>query len=204
MNGNSTRERILQIALHLFAQSGYEAVSVSDIAAQLGITKGALYRHYASKRDIFNSIVSRMAQMDAEQARECALPDGLAAEMPNAYRQASLAQLFAFCRVQFKYWTQAPFPADFRRMLTLEQYRSAEMNRLYQQYLGAGPLDYTAELLRAQGFTDVRQRALSLYAPMFFAYTLYDAENGAEAANALMEAHFSRLEAAWTTDERKC
>ena len=147
MNGNSTRERILQIALHLFAQSGYEAVSVSDIAAQLGITKGALYRHYASKRDIFNSIVSRMAQMDAEQARACALPEGLAAEMPNAYRQASLAQLFAFCRVQFKYWTQAPFPADFRRMLTLEQYRSAEMNRLYQQYLGAGPLDYTADNL---------------------------------------------------------
>ena len=60
------------------------------------------------------------------------------------------------------------------------------------------------ELLRAQGFADARQRALALYAPMFFAYTLYDAENGAEAANALMEAHFSRLEAAWTTDERKC
>ena len=51
-----TKERILLTALELFSENGYEAVSVSDIAAELGITKGALYRHYRSKRDIFESI----------------------------------------------------------------------------------------------------------------------------------------------------
>lgn len=40
-----TKERILQTALQLFAQSGYEAVSVQDIASRLSMTKGALYRH---------------------------------------------------------------------------------------------------------------------------------------------------------------
>ena len=34
------------------------------------MTKGALYRHYKSKRDIFDSIVKRMEQQDSEQARE--------------------------------------------------------------------------------------------------------------------------------------
>ena len=51
------KEEILIVALHLFARDGYEAVSVSQIAGALGITKGALYRHFKSKRDIFDRIV---------------------------------------------------------------------------------------------------------------------------------------------------
>ena len=45
----STKEDIMAVALHLFAQNGYEAVSVSQIAGALGMTKGALYRHYENK-----------------------------------------------------------------------------------------------------------------------------------------------------------
>lgn len=63
-----TKERILQTALRLFAEDGYEAVSVSTIAGELGMTKGALYKHYKNKQDIFDSIVARMEQRDAEQA----------------------------------------------------------------------------------------------------------------------------------------
>ena len=58
----TTKEDILIVALHLFARDGYEAVSVSQIAGELGMTKGALYRHYESKRDIFEHIVKRMEQ----------------------------------------------------------------------------------------------------------------------------------------------
>ena len=42
----NTKENILQVALTLFARDGYEAVSVSMIAGELGMTKGALYKHY--------------------------------------------------------------------------------------------------------------------------------------------------------------
>lgn len=56
----STKEEIMTVALHLFAKNGYEAVSVSQIAGVLGMTKGALYRHYENKRDIFLHIVKRM------------------------------------------------------------------------------------------------------------------------------------------------
>ena len=58
------KEEILIVALHLFARDGYEAVSVSQIAGELDMTKGALYRHYKSKRDIFDCIVQRMEQQD--------------------------------------------------------------------------------------------------------------------------------------------
>ncbi len=48
------------MALHLFARDGYEAVSVSQIAGELAMTKGALYRHYQSKRDILECLPSGM------------------------------------------------------------------------------------------------------------------------------------------------
>ena len=65
-----TKERILETALELFARSGYMGTSMSDIAGQLGITKAALYKHYASKSEILDSIVERMNQMDYERARK--------------------------------------------------------------------------------------------------------------------------------------
>lgn len=71
----STKEEIMTVALHLFAKNGYEAVSVSQIAGVLGMTKGALYRHYENKRDIFLHIVKRMEQQDSEQARQNEVPE---------------------------------------------------------------------------------------------------------------------------------
>ena len=69
-----TKEKILLEALRLFANDVYEAVSVSEIAGELGITKGALYKHYKNKKDIFDSIVKRMEEMDFERAVEYEMP----------------------------------------------------------------------------------------------------------------------------------
>lgn len=61
------KERILRIALELFApKNGYLGTSMNDIAGQLGFTKAALYKHYASKQEILDKIVERMNRMDYE------------------------------------------------------------------------------------------------------------------------------------------
>lgn len=70
-----TKERILEAALELFAEKGYLGASMSDIANRLGITKGALYKHYTGKQEILDSIVERMNQMDYERAQECEMPE---------------------------------------------------------------------------------------------------------------------------------
>lgn len=82
-----TKEQILITALHLFARDGYEAVSVSAIAGEIGITKGALYRHYKNKRDIFDSIVERMYQTDAERSREYNMPVDTYDQQPGQYEK---------------------------------------------------------------------------------------------------------------------
>ena len=72
----STKERILEEALKLFSQSGYMGTSMNDIAAKLGVTKAALYKHYTSKQEILDSIVEKMNQMDAERIKKYDMPEG--------------------------------------------------------------------------------------------------------------------------------
>ena len=70
-----TKERILRIALELFAQNGYLGTSMNDIAGQLGITKAALYKHYAGKQEILDKIVERMNKMDYERDEAYEMPE---------------------------------------------------------------------------------------------------------------------------------
>ena len=182
-----TKERILLTSLQLFAQRGYAAVSVSDIAGALGITKGALYRHFESKQAIFDAILARMEQRDGEQARDHALPEGTADTEKAAYEAATMARIVSFSRDMFRYWTEDPFAAPFRRMLTLEQYATPEMGRLYQQYLGAGPMGYVADLFAARGLTDPARRAAVFYGPMFLLYSVYDGAEDKAPVTALLD-----------------
>ena len=58
----NTKEKILEEALKLFSISGYMGTSMNEIAAKLGVTKAALYKHYTSKQEILDSIVEKMNQ----------------------------------------------------------------------------------------------------------------------------------------------
>ena len=100
-----TKEKILMTALQLFARNGYEAVSVRTIAEELGITKGALYRHYKNKRDIFDSIVERMFQIDAKRANDYQMPAETYEVMPDSYQNTSLEDIQTYTIEQLKFWT---------------------------------------------------------------------------------------------------
>lgn len=204
----NTRESVLHAALRLFAQRGYEAVSVSDIAGEIGITKGALYRHFASKRDIFDCILARMAQRDAEKAQESDVPVETYEKTPEAYEKTQTASVRAFTCAMFQYWTQDEFACAFRRMLTMEQFGSEEMAALYQNYLGAGPVGYLEDLFRemiAQGAmkeADPRQLAIAFYGPMTLLTGLYDAGESAQTLTRQLERHIDDFFARHATAQR--
>lgn len=52
-----TRQRTLEVAAHLFATRGFAGTSIKDISDELGVTKAALYYHFASKEEILQEIV---------------------------------------------------------------------------------------------------------------------------------------------------
>ena len=168
------KEEILMVALHLFARDGYEAVSVSQIAGELDMTKGALYRHYKSKRDIFDCIVQRMKQQDGEQASEYDMPEENKEDMPEKYETVSLDDFVEYSKSMFEYWTEDDFASSFRKMLTIEQFRSEEMQNLYQQYLAAGPVSYVKDLFESMGMVNAKDKAVRFYAVMHFYYSIYD------------------------------
>lgn len=66
----STRERILDIALDLFTEQGYDKTSLRQIAERLGFSKAAIYYHFASKEDILMALHMRLHDFgrDALQA----------------------------------------------------------------------------------------------------------------------------------------
>ena len=171
---SNRKEEILIVALHLFARDGYEAVSVSQIAGELDMTKGALYRHYKSKRDIFDCIVQRMEQQDGEQASAYDMPEEEKEKMPERYENVSMDDLVEYSKSMYEYWTEDDFASSFRKMLTIEQFRSKEMQDLYQQYLVAGPASYVKDLFDSMGFTNAKDQAVRFYAVMHFYYSLYD------------------------------
>ena len=208
---SDTKEKILLTALRLFARDGYEAVSVSAIAGELGMTKGALYKHYKNKRDIFDHIVARMFQVDAERSRQYEVPEEQFDRSPSAYEQVTLENIRRFTLAQFVFWTEDEFASSFRRMLTLEQYRSAEMAELYSSCLVAGPVAYMEDIFReminkgALRAADPKQLALSFYAPLFLLINMWDRADDKAALTALLEGHiaqFIQINAAGT-EERK-
>src|SRR6201997_5889099 len=54
---SDTRHRIQQVARELFVQQGVQRTSLQDIADKLGITKPALYYHFASREELVRSIL---------------------------------------------------------------------------------------------------------------------------------------------------
>lgn len=194
-----TKENILHTALRLFARDGYEAASVSDIAGELGITKGALYKHYKNKQDIFNSIVERMYQIDAERAKKFEVPEETFDRSPEAYRNTDMDKITAFIEAQFHFLTEDEFARDFRKMLILEQYRNPEIAELYQKCLVSGPVSYIEDLFREmmeRGIwdkSDPKQLALEFYAPFYLLLSISDALPENKEPAKLLTVHIERF-----------
>jgi AcrR family transcriptional regulator len=66
----STRERILDVALDLFIEKGFDGTSLREIAEQLGFTKAALYYHFASKDDILMALHMRLHEVGRDGIKQ--------------------------------------------------------------------------------------------------------------------------------------
>ena len=81
------------------------------------------------------------------------------------YLQTPIAQIHDYSMAQFEHWTKETFSANFRKMLTLEQYRDSKLAQLHHDYLAGGPLKYMAVIFRKLADSDetAMQLALEFY-----------------------------------------
>ena len=66
----NTRERILAVAEELFAQQGFAATSISEIAASVGISSPGVYKHFRNKLAIYEAVCGQLFAPLAEATRE--------------------------------------------------------------------------------------------------------------------------------------
>ena len=188
----TSKENMLLVALRLFAQKGYGATSIFDIAHELQITKGAIYKHFKNKQDILDAIISKMEENDQRFAEQFIMPiHVLSLEELEAYQKVTMKQVIDFSLAMFTYWTEDEFASLFRKMLTIEQYHDKKMNLLYQNYLGDGPYQYILDIFKTMELKDYEEKALLFYGPMFSLYSLSDID--LELAKERLQKHFQHL-----------
>jgi AcrR family transcriptional regulator len=71
-----TRERILDVALELFTEQGYDKTSLRQIAEPLGFTQAAIYYHFAAKEDILVALHMRLHELARPVLEQLAAQEG--------------------------------------------------------------------------------------------------------------------------------
>lgn len=128
-----TKHRILLEALRLFSQRGYDAVSVEQIAAAVGIKAPSLYKHYKGKQDIFDAIFEETA------TRYEAFTDTISVHVQDSeqdvevFEQITDDNLVEKVKALIHYSLHDEYVSQFRRMMTIEQFRSPELSELYSE-----------------------------------------------------------------------
>ncbi|MDO4493688.1 MAG: TetR/AcrR family transcriptional regulator [Clostridia bacterium] len=126
-----TKEKILIESLRLFSQRGYDAVSVEQIAAAVGIKAPSLYKHYKSKKEIFDAIFEETGRRYEAFTDTISVHAGHSDRDVVLFEQISADDLVEKVKSLIAYSLHDEYVSMFRRMMTIEQYRSPELSELY-------------------------------------------------------------------------
>jgi len=126
---STTKSRILDEALIMFAENGYRGTNLRDLAARLGLSKSALYKHYTGKEDIWNALLDRMESYYAEHF-------GTAEQLPTT--PASGEELLALSMRMIDFTVHDPRIILTRKLLLTEQFHDERVCRLATKHFLIG------------------------------------------------------------------
>jgi AcrR family transcriptional regulator len=197
----TTRERIRYEALNMFSEKGFDSVSVRDIASAVGIKESSLYNHYKNKQDIFDSIVSEYASRGNDFFYNIQILDNdkrfaVDERTVDMYKGMSPEQFEAISAQILEYYLCDEIVVKFRKMLTIEQYRSKELAKLYREFSFESSLQFQSQLfavLMKEGLlieTDPYILAMEFFSPVFLIFYKFDNdEEGFAQAKELITQH---------------
>lgn len=171
----STKDRILDEALVLFAEKGYKGTNLRELAARLSLSKSALYKHYDSKEAIWNALLDKM---EAYYAARFGSMDHLP-KMPD-----STEEFFQMALGMIRFTAHDPQIILTRKLLLTEQFHDARVCKLATKHFLEGTAHiYTKifESMMEKGLLkreDPAMLALSFTAPISAFIHLCDREPG--------------------------
>jgi AcrR family transcriptional regulator len=124
-----TKERILAKALELFSQNGYERTNIKEIMVSLGLVKSAMYRHFESKEEIWNTLLDRLVAYYEDRF-------GSPEHLPPV--PESLEELLAMTMRMVNFTVHDETVVMTRKLLTIEQYRDERAKKLATKHFLTG------------------------------------------------------------------
>ncbi len=173
-----TKEIILEKALSLFAIHGYNGVFVGQIAEEVGIKTPSLYKHFKSKQEIFDTLLSEVASRVEKARNKLTVP--IDENTADTYMNMKLNELGNMCFALMSFYLQDEYISKFRMMLAIERYNNPEAEKLFQKFFVDGPLEMETTLFREMiqkgHFIDCDPyvMALHFYSPLFLLIQKYD------------------------------
>ena len=131
----TTKERIIDEALTLFSVKGFKGTSVKNIADAVGIKDSSLYKHFKSKREIFDTIVAKVGEKMQALSENVGIPTEENLEEAVAYYgKLSEKQLQELSKKIFLFYLEDDFMSRFWRMANIEQYQNSEISERHNPH----------------------------------------------------------------------
>lgn len=190
----TTKERIVDEALTLFSSKGFKGTSVKNIADAVGIKDASLYKHFASKQEILDTIMENLGRHIAAMSENFGLPVETDLESAvKVYAQFDEKKLVEFSNRIFLFYLKDSFISRFWRMGNIEQYQNAEVYGIFKQFFMVDSITYQTALfaeMSKEGIfieADPQVMAMNFYTPIFFLLSKYsnDTEHEKEALEQL-------------------
>ena len=183
----STKEKILLESMKLFAENGFEAVSVRAIAAAVGVRDSALYKHFKSKQQIFDALVEISKEKFLEK---------YASIKQNIGTDFDFVEM---CMNVFYFQTQDEWIVKFRQMLIIEQFKNPEIAAIYKFLFIDQPIEMQTRIFmqliregKIKG-NNPKVMAIELYAPFFLYHTTKFNEDNLEELLRLHAKNFMKM-----------
>jgi AcrR family transcriptional regulator len=91
--GRATRDQLVEVATGLFAEHGYEGTSIEAVLSAAGVSRGALYHHFAGKEALFEAVVQAVSDRVMAELAEATkdITDAVSAVQTSALAWVGLA-----------------------------------------------------------------------------------------------------------------
>jgi AcrR family transcriptional regulator len=159
----STKERIFDAAVDLFAEKGFNGVSIRDISRAVGITEGAVYKHYSGKDKILDSIFAYVENRIYPQA-----PAGSLDTMIESLSFREILESMP------KFMMADPYMARIARIMVIEMYHNEKIRNYVRRELFERPAEETEIMFRKlMENGKIRPCDPGAMATLFISYLIY-------------------------------
>ena len=184
--GMTTKERIVDEALTLFASKGFRGTTVKDIADAVGIKDASLYKHFKSKKEILNTIVEEAYVHMGNMSDSLGIPsgDGSLEDAAEFFRGINRETIIALGKEVFKFYLTDDYMSRFWKLANLEQYNNRDFYELYRRLFTEEGIEYQknlfAEMIRMGAFREGNPEvmAYNFYSPIFLLLHRYAGSEG--------------------------